>query len=377
MTPPMEPDQAAPHLEDALRSAYAAQAASPTDELRQRVATVPGSVRPDRPAWRRPWFPVAAAAAAVVAVVFGQWLRLRSAASTTPGGVAVPPAYDPAHPSSGLVTPTGITFNAIGDDASRVATWISAIIVIALLLAVIRPLFRGRPESADDRGQKRPAGRRRVAVTLALMLLLAFVATAARNVAPVPLRPGSVSASGLGASEARSDGIDPNIVRTLSGNVDVGVSSCPSVRMFCGPRSVYAVAPGQPLTYVMSVRNSWPVGIRLLGRWRESTARTDATEPNGSTPTGLSLLRDPDYVDARPESTKPFFPVNLAPGEEVTLVVTEVARDCADPAKAVPARSDSGDFTIPTVQFVYEAFGIEGIATVSLSPEVTVPSNCP
>jgi hypothetical protein len=193
-----------------------------------------------------------------------------------------------------------------------------------------------------------------------------------------PLAAGSYAGGGLGVTEVRSDGIDPTIERLLlpgfggSGRLTSGVSV-----VFDGPRIVHAVAPGEPLTYLVSVRNTWPITIRLMGRWRDGVGRTDATEPNATTPTGLSLLRDPSVLDASPAGTTPFEPVELAPGAEVTVVVAETARDCADPTKVLPTRDGSESFTVPKILLVYEAFGIEGVGTVGLSPEVTVPSNCP
>jgi hypothetical protein len=365
--------------ENGLRALYLVRAVAPTTALRTRVAGVPRVAPARRFAWlRSPFGVVAVGVVAIVALVTIGRLRGLLQLPTLPDAGAVPASYDPARPTGGLVALTGITFDGVSSSITLISGVAFLLILLAVLLLGTWRLLTGRSAQAERRPPQRLTRRRFGAnLVIGVVVLSAFVAT--KYVSVPPLEPGSFGGSGLGVTEARNDGIDPFFEQLRPGLVQV--TDQPPVSggsVFDGPRSVYAVVPGQPLTYIVSVQNSWPIGIRLLGRWRDSTAPTDATEPIGSTPTGLSLLREPDAVlDAGPDATKPFVPVDLAPGEEVTLVVAEVGRDCADPTKAVPARQDEEAFKIPRIQFVYEAFGIEGIATVGLSPEVTVPSNCP
>jgi hypothetical protein len=376
MTAPRDPVERA---EDGLRILYVDRAAAPTAELRARIAAIPTSAPARRFAWlRSPVGVVAVAVGVVVALVAIARIRglVHLPAQSDVG--AVPAPYDPAHPTGGLAAVTGVTFDGISGSVSTILLVALSVILLTVLVRRVWRDLTGRSPSAEPRAGQRLTWRRFVAnLAMAVVVVLGF--SVVKNLFAVPLGPGSFSGSGLGVTEARDDGIDPFLVKLRPGSVEV--TEQPPVSgssVFDGPRSVYAVAPGRPLTYLVSLRNSWPIGIRLLGRWRDSTAATDATEPTGSTPTGLSLLREPDVVlDAGPDATKPFAPVDLAPGEEVTLVVAEVGRDCADPTKAVPARRDSESFSIPSIEFVYEAFGIEGVARVGLSPEVTVPSNCP
>jgi hypothetical protein len=375
MTAPRDPLERA---EDGLRALYINRDAAPTTELRTRIGAVTTTESARRFVWlRSPFGALAVVGVIVLALVAAGRLRELLQLPAPPDVGAVPASYDPAHPPRGLAALTGLTFDGI----SGAIAWILTVALLLTLLAVLLlgswRLLTGRSARTEHQPGPRLTRKRFGAnIVMGIVVFLAF--SALRNVSLSPLEPGSTSGSGLGVTQARDDGIDPFLLQFRPGLVDV--TDQPPVSgssVFDGPRSVYAVAPGQPLTYMVSVKNSWPIGIRLVGRWRDSSAPTDATEPIGATPAGLSLLREENVLDWGPESTKPFAPVDLAPGQEVTLVVAEVARDCADPAKVLPARHDAEPITIPAIQFVFETFGIQGIATVGLSPEVTVPSNCP
>jgi hypothetical protein len=353
-------------VEAALRSAYAARNARPTAELRARLDAIPGEVAAGWSVRRRALglvLGVTALAGATIAVLVA--VRNLSRTAVPPPGVGSSTPFDPAHPNGGLAALSGVTFDAIW-----AVVYVSTALFVAVPLTWIAIAWvRGLGHAPKPTRPRPQLSRRRQLVNIvqgiATVTVVLIVQSAFR---PPPLSPGSFAQLGLGLNEIRSDGV---------GLVDASIHGFLYTSDDAGPRGVFRVGPGGPLTYVVTVRNTWPIGIRLMGRWADSAARTDATEPTGTTPTGLGLLRDPSKDDGSIENTAQFSPVDLAPGAEVALVVTEVGRDCADPTRILPERRPYDTVSAPAIQFVYEAVGIEGIATVGLMQEVTVPSNCP
>lgn len=358
-------------VEAALRSVYRERVGSESTltELAARIDDIPARVRPDRPRWLQRGLAIAGLAAAVVVAV-GALDRIRQIAivSPSPGAGATAP-FDPVHPAGGLVALSGVTVSGLHD----LGTILLLTLGIGMGLWLVVGFLRGS-SVAEEAARSNPqlSGRARLVRTamVCLILLPGFVLNQAEHWNP--LTRGSVTAPGLGWNERRTDGINPERLADPFG----GLSDPPGIVTFGGSRDIYRVTSGQPLTYVVAVRNDWPVSIRLLGRWTDSTASTDATEAIGSAPTGLGLLRDPNTIDASIENTIPFTSVDLAPGAEVSVVVAEVGRPCADPNRKLPIRIPSNAWTVPRMDFVYEVFGIEAVGSFGITPEVTVPSSC-
>lgn len=361
-------------LEAGLRELYASQRAQPTVELRHRLNAIPDEVAPDRPAWRMPVVAVGTAAGLVAAGLAAlTFIRRLSPIAQPPSDIGSAP-FDPVRPGGGLVSLSGVTFEGI-DAILTPIVW--GVVIIVLVLGVAPAVVKGfrdlfqtpgavqPPEPPRPHAKPLKSRRRRLVELFQFTVVFVLVSAGTASFRHPPMELGSLSAPGIGLTERRSDGVSQVVF-------PYGTFQSPSG----GPRDVYAVGPGQPLTYLVSVRNTWPIPVRLIGRWADSNARTDAAEPRGSTPTGLGLLRDPARLVPSVDNTVPFQPIEIAPGAEVPVVVAEVARDCADPGVSLPQRRPGPLWTRPSIEFVYEVFGIQGVAPVHLSPEVVVPSTC-
>ena len=136
---------------------------------------------------------------------------------------------------------------------------------------------------------------------------------------------------GLGVSETRSDG------RWQEDAVENATSKSvfPVCETDCrGPRYIYRLAPGAVYTFVVTVQNTGPLSVTLLGRLGDDP----------SVAVGLALLRDPSHGASDPANLLPFTPVALAPGDAVTVAIVSAAASCADPtmdAKAWPESMQS------------------------------------
>jgi len=135
-------------------------------------------------------------------------------------------------------------------------------------------------------------------------------------------------------------------------------------------RYVYRVAPGEAFSYVVSVRNTSPLPITILG------LPSAAEGPVGSDYhwNGLGLLRDPAIVSAAPEDVVPFQAVNLDSGEEVVLVVAAAGGSCADPTADVVTKEGTGR----GLEIVYDVLGwrIDGFITPLAHVSVPVIPGC-
>jgi hypothetical protein len=143
---------------------------------------------------------------------------------------------------------------------------------------------------------------------------------------------------------------------------------------FRAPRYIYRVETGEPFTYLVSVRNNGPLPIRLLGLPAPDLPLDERLVQSESAWTGLGLLRDPAVVSADPHDVVPFQPVDLAPGEEIVVVVAEMGGACADPALSPPRPADPNQYTISGIAFVYEMLATRDTVFMSLPFENTVPS---
>jgi hypothetical protein len=352
-----------------LRSFYEDRAAGPpSSDLMNRLDRIPDEVAPDGPAWMHPWVGIAATVAVVVAglAVFNS---IRRVPISTPPAAQPGTLFDPVRPGGGLVALSGVTFEGV----DRLVLALTGATVLALVLWVLRTALIRYIVRPDAPRKPRPARTLRQAAAWWLQYVIGYlVATTLLSAFSGPaIQAGTVTGSGVGFTERRSDG--GNYVQLY----DETYLSAKG-----GPRDLYRIGPGEPLTFVVSVQNRWPIPITILGRWQDSTAptdastATDASRPGGATPTGLGLLRDPSRPDGAVDNTRPFEPVSIAPGKQVAIVVTEVGSSCADPTVDVPLRTGSLVQVYPRLEFVFEAFGVEGLGSINLSPEVTVPSRC-
>jgi hypothetical protein len=368
MSGPMSSEE---RVEEVLRAVYrdrAAMPGAPSKELAARVTDVPSMIRPDRRGWvgRSAW--VAAVAAAVV-VALASLERLRALSRGATPDVGGSTAFDPVHPGSGLIALSGVTFEGVKGVLSAMSGLFLGLLAVALAWAAIQ-WARGLGQPQARRRPRRPLERKAVARDLVkFALFLGGYAVVSSSFGHLPLTAGSTAGPGLGVTQQRSDGHSTVVLYGDRYSEPTG-----------GPRDIFAVAPGQPLTYLVSVRNAWPVPITIEGRWLDRPGVMDITAPPGSTPTGLGLLRDPSRAGGSVENTVPFTPVTLWSGQEVVLVVSEVARPCADPSIQIPIRTtyDSRDIgLVPSFQLVYSVFGVVGVTAIVPTREVTVPSTCP
>ena len=330
------------------------------DGFAARLDRVPDEVRPFRSLAVRtalavvPW-----AAVAAVALVLAIAPRLFTT-STTSVGTAPASGWDPAAPGGGFadVGPFGLP-------------WVPLVPLVAVYAAAsaIRRVRAGGPvipQFPSMLPTRRPWSWRRFFVWAIGLGLIYGIASKAFDPFEDPLMQGSVSAA-PGAAETRDGGGVVLFDETGSPPED-------------GTEYVYRLSPSQTFTNLVTVRNSGRVSpVTILGLPRDPGVTTASLLPGSvSVPTGLGLLRDPNVISNLPGDVVPFHPVTLWPGEEVVVVVANVAGACADPAAIVPVRgSDSRD--PDEIQFVYETFGWRRVGNVFPPFQVTVAANpsCP
>jgi hypothetical protein len=194
-----------------------------------------------------------------------------------------------------------------------------------------------------------------------LVTISAFVLILPRHWDPLVV--GSTSGAGPELTELRRDGDWRDETR----------ENAPG-EMRVGPNFVYRVGPGEAFTYIISVRNNGPLTVTLLGRLPpEGPTTTPIYSAGDDVPNGLGLLRDPGVISATRTDVVPFHPVQLGPGQEVTLVVADVGGRCAD--STAPVLVDPPNVRNPRVlPFVFEVLGWRQVGTVWPQFEVTVPS---
>jgi hypothetical protein len=146
-----------------------------------------------------------------------------------------------------------------------------------------------------------------------------------------------------------------------------------------GPEFVYGVTPGTPFDFQVTVRNSGPVAVRLLG-WPVGEW-IDEPDPGAKTdyyPDGLALPVDLGSPSAAPDRSTAFGPVELGPGEEAAIVVRWFAGECADPNGKRHAEPMQPGVTVEygstLVPIVYEVIGWRRKAIVELPFGIAVPA---
>lgn len=330
-------------------------------ELLARVAAVPREIKPLRPMPVRvalgvaPWLAVAAAA---VVLAFGP----RFVASL-PGPVAAP--GEPAGPAWSPATTGGVA--EIGLFG---LPWVPFLVSLALVGGIATVVHVRGGGTMPDRATVGRTVRKyasswlgewtpRQQVLLVAIWLVPF--TVVQLAQPRdPFRIGSAAAPGPAVAEIRSDGwwYDDESEEWVAPDPCLETAPrCP------GPRWVYRVGPGEPYTYVASVRNGGLLPVTLLGR-------SPLRQPSG--PHGLGLLRDPSNPSADPANVVPFHPVTLWPGQELALVFVDAGETCADPAAVLRDRAGSqvGGRSLPPL--IYDAFGWRSSTYVFPKFEVTV-----
>ena len=318
----LEPEELAIRLAFEHRDAAGVPAA-----LWERLDRIPDEVEPLRPLPVRlalglaPWVAVIAAG---LVLAFGP--RYLAATQTGTGGPAGS-TWSAADPGGGFAT-----IGVFGVPWAPVAIYVAIVGALAAATRVIghggtRPGGSGGPGSAVPR----PSMSRGCAASTLVVLMTFLVANlllAQGGMGPLAhgdmVVTGSVAASGPEVAEVMPGGIAPDEVSGLPGATVV-------------ERYVYRVGPGEAFAFVVSVKNLSPLPITILGLPADAPDAVPASPANQDYLwNGLGLLRDPTLVSAAPPDVVPFHPVNLASGDEVTLVVAAVGGACADPAGEIP-----------------------------------------
>ncbi len=135
----------------------------------------------------------------------------------------------------------------------------------------------------------------------------------------------------------------------------------------------YRLSPGDPFVLTSKIHNPGVLPLTVLGLEGVST-----TEPNPYIASIVSLgwvVQPSDgrvtYLSARPEDASARWPVTLAPGDELAIVVVGRAGPCA--------AADDIVRTVPLSRFdiAYRALGIRRTAVVELPAAVFVTSKSP
>jgi hypothetical protein len=241
--------------------------------------------------------------------------------------------------------------------------WVPFALYVAFVVALWIAFRIATGRSIRPTVQPRPPGQRRKVSPWFLAVYVPVVAAVLlRPFVGDPVAQGSVFEPGLLVRETRYDGIAYH-------NDDE------SDHRFTAPRHVYRVGPGQSYGYFVSVRNSGPLPFTLLGLPQRDAPANELLVGTDSVIGGLGLLRDPTVVSARASDVVPFHPVDLAPGDEVVILVGEIAGDCADPSATLPPRpADPLSYEIQGISFIYEMLATRSIAWISLPFETTVPT---
>jgi hypothetical protein len=243
--------------------------------------------------------------------------------------------------------------------------WVPALVVIAVWGAIetFRRLLSGRPLWTRPKLQRSPKPTRRQQVQSGLMFVVlygSFLVIGAL-LPDDPILYGSINDPGQDVTDVRPGGLWPD-----ERSERFGFSSV--------DRYVYEVDPGETFAYVLSVRNDWPFPITVLGL---SGPPESATEPDvegfGFVSTGLGLLRDPMVISTDPADVVPFRPTQLAPGQEMAIVVAEVAGPCADPAGDLPVDPPNTQTSGKGIGLVFEVFGWRQVGFTWPPFEVSVP----
>jgi hypothetical protein len=301
-----------------------------------------------------PW---AAIAAIAVALAFARFPR---AVDRPPSGGSTPAMWTPAHPGGGF---------ANEDWLGLPWVWLLWLVALAGAIWTIQRIRRGQsllpkarlPRPRIDRAaSRRPLtlGQRVVYVSvLATFSLWSGLGLGQQD----PITYGTTVAPGPEVTDAQQSGG----IWNDESHLGIGF----------GPLYVYRLRPGGAFSYIISIRDDWPVPITLLGL-RRDPGPPDQGMPmeRAFVPTGLGLLRDPAIVSAEPINVVPFHAVGLAPGQEVILVVAAVAGSCADPTADIPKDPPNTYTFNASLRFVYDVLGWRRVGEMHAPAKITIPT---
>ena len=234
--------------------------------------------------------------------------------------------------------------------------WIPLVLYIGVVAAIAygtRPL-EAKPEAI---GRLRP-----FAIWVAFLLPLFGIALVRDW---DPLWAGDELGPGPAVIETRADGtwMSDSIEHASAWSWTVGE---PCLSECVGPRYVYRLVPGEPYTFVASVRNASAMPISILGRPPSLIPESQF---------GLALLRDSSVMSADPSNLRSFEPVQLAAGASVPVVFVARAPSCADPEAPI-ARLSGGHGAATGYPLTYDLFGWRRTGTIW--PHVSIAiAGCP
>jgi hypothetical protein len=152
--------------------------------------------------------------------------------------------------------------------------------------------------------------------------------------------------------------------------------------------NIFAVGPYGVLTYGFDLTNTGPLPIDLIGlapdpvggAWAVGMGPSQTPVGAGSIRvTAAGLLRDPNVYSLLPSDTRPWDRVHLSPGEHQFVILALRAGPCAL-GRDNRGDESSSDDVLERVGVVYDVFGVETMATVTLPSPIAIPrqvNNCP
>ena len=178
------------------------------------------------------------------------------------------------------------------------------------------------------------------------------------------------------------------LVGWTGGGGAAGVGYIGSTGGLVADADIFAVGPYGVLTYGFDLTNTGPLPIDLIGlapdpvggAWAVGMGPSQTSVGAGSIRvTAAGLLRDPNSYSLLPADTRPWERVHLSPGDRQFLVLAVRAGPCA---LGRDNRGDDfrSDDVLERVGVVYDVFGIETMATVTLPRPIAIPrqvNNCP
>jgi hypothetical protein len=159
-----------------------------------------------------------------------------------------------------------------------------------------------------------------------------------------PISPGAISAPGPGI-QSRIGGVLNVLDEPSLGEGDEG-----------GPLYLARVEPGDEFQVLTSIRNTGPLPITLLGPKRFNVAPTSPGVTEILSALWIAPTAENSVFPAATELV-PFAPMDLGPGEQVSIVLTFTGGVCADPDGQTKPPWNPNQLsyrTGPGFSFVYE-----------------------
>lgn len=177
------------------------------------------------------------------------------------------------------------------------------------------------------------------------------------------------------------------LVGWTTGGAVAGLGYLDSTGSVVANANIFAVGPYGVLTYGFDLTNTGPLPIDLLGlapdpvggAWAVGMGPSQTSVGAGSIRvTAAGLLRDSNVYSLLPPDTRPWERVHLSPGEHQFLILALRAGPCA---LGRDNRGDGfrSDDVLERVGVVYDVFGIQAMATVTLPMPIAIPrqvNNC-